>query len=78
MTKRKETVDLHREKPNKGKAPTAERGPSSSGLLARQTETLVGQEEAYERSAQQAALLLDQGFHLGGVIHSSRDEWHDR
>jgi hypothetical protein len=22
--------------------------------------------------------LLDQGFHMGGAIRSSRDEWHER
>ena len=25
-----------------------------------------------------ALALLDQGFHLGGRIESTRDEWHDR
>jgi hypothetical protein len=41
-------------------------------------ETLVGEEEAYERAERQAKMLLDQGFHLGGVIRASRDEWHKR
>jgi hypothetical protein len=46
--------------------------------LAEQIEILVGEEEAYERAERQAAALLDQGFHLGGVIRVSRDEWHER
>jgi hypothetical protein len=25
-----------------------------------------------------ALRLLDKGFHLGGMIRSNRDEWHDR
>ena len=25
-----------------------------------------------------ASVLFNQGFHLGGVIHSNRDEWHER
>jgi hypothetical protein len=47
-------------------------------LLAEQIEILIGEEEAYERAHRQAVTLLDQGFHLGGVIRSSRDEWHER
>jgi hypothetical protein len=39
---------------------------------------VFGEEEAYERARSQAALLLDQGFHLGGVIRTNRDEWHER
>ena len=38
----------------------------------------TGEREAYERAERQAMLLLDQSFHLGGVIRSTRDEWHDR
>ena len=37
-----------------------------------------GQEEAYEGAERQAIALLDQGFRLGGVIHATRDEWHER
>ena len=51
---------------------------SISGLLARQIEILVGEEEAYERAESQAMLLLDQAFHLGGTIRVSRDELHER
>jgi hypothetical protein len=39
---------------------------------------VFGEEEAYERAQRQAALLLDRGFHLGGMIRSTRDEWHER
>jgi hypothetical protein len=39
---------------------------------------VFGEEEAYQRSQRQAALLLDRGFHLGGVIRSTRDELHER
>jgi len=38
----------------------------------------VGEEEAFERARQQAMTLLDQGFHLGGVIRVRRDELHER
>ena len=50
---------------------------SISGLLAAQIETLVGDDDAYEIARRRALALLDQGFHLGGRIESTRDEWHD-
>jgi len=57
----------------------AEPRPTSiSGLLAQEIESLVGEEEAYERAERQALALLDKGFHLGGVIRATRDELHER
>jgi GrpB-like predicted nucleotidyltransferase (UPF0157 family) len=56
----------------------ARRSTSISGLVANQIEILVGEEEAYERAERQAMSLLEQGFHLGGVIRASRDELHER
>jgi hypothetical protein len=78
MTKQNITVSLPRQTIRKAKILAARRGSSISGLLAEQIEILVGEEEAYERAERQAAALLDQGFHLGGVIRVSRDEWHER
>ena len=57
----------------------AARGSTSiEDLLARQIEILARQEEAYERAELQAAILLDQGFHLGGKIRAKRNEFHKR
>jgi hypothetical protein len=78
MTKQNVTISLTRETVRKAKILAARRETSISGLLATQIEALVGEEEAYERAERQAAALLDQGFHLGGVIRSTRDEWHER
>ena len=78
IAKQNLTVSLPRQTIRKAKILAARRGSSISGLLAEQIEILVGAEEAYERAERQAALLLDQGFHLGGVIRSTRDEWHER
>ena len=78
MTKQNITVSLPPQTIRKAKVLAARRGSSISGLLAEQIEILVGEEEAYERAERQAAALLDQGFHLGGVIRVSRDEWHER
>ncbi len=78
MIKQNVTVSLTRQTLRKAKILAARRGSSISGLLAEQIEVLVGEEEAYERAERQAMALLDQGFHLGGVIRASRDEWHER
>jgi hypothetical protein len=72
------TVSLDRQTIRMAKILAARRSTSISGLLARQIEILVGEEEAYERAARQAMSLLDQGFHLGGGIRVSRDELRER
>lgn len=72
------TISLDRQTIRKAKIVAARRDTSISGLLARQIEILVGEEEAYERAERQAVALLDQGFHLGGVIRAKREELHER
>lgn len=72
------TVSLDRQTLRKAKILAAKRGTSISGLLARQIEDLVGEEDAYERAMRQALALLEKGFRLGGVIQASRDELHER
>lgn len=72
------TISLDREAIRKAKIVAARRSTSISGLLARQIEILIGEEEAYERAERQAMTLLDQGFHLGGARPASRDELHER
>jgi len=72
------TVSLDRKTIRMAKIVAAKRSTSISGLLARQIEILVGEEEAYERAERRALSLLDEGFHLGGVIRANRDELHGR
>ncbi len=72
------TISVSTETVRKAKILAARRSTSISGLLAEQIEILVGSEEAYERSARSALALLEEGFHLGGVITASRDELHER
>ena len=78
MPKQNLTVSLPQQTIRKAKILAARRGSSISGLLAEQIEILVGEDEAYERAQRQAMALLDHGFHLGGVILATRDEWHER
>jgi hypothetical protein len=72
------TISLSPETIRKAKVLAARRSTSISGLLAEQIESLVGAEQAYERSERAALALLQKGFHLGGVITASRDELHER
>ena len=77
MTKRNITLSLSRQTIRKAKvlAPVVAIYKRTSG---RKIEILVGEEEAYERAQRQANALLDQGFHLGGMIRALRHDWHER
>ena len=77
-TKQNITVRLDRRTLRKAKVLAARRNTSISGLLAEQIETLVGEDDAYEQAQRRALSLFDRGFHLGGTIESTRDEWHER
>jgi hypothetical protein len=78
MSKQNLTLSLSPQTIRKAKILAARQGLSISGLLSQQIEKLVGEDEAYERAARQASALMDRGFHLGGVIRSTRDESHER
>jgi hypothetical protein len=72
------TISLNVETIRKAKVLAARRATSISGLLADEIEKLVGLEDEYDRSKRAALALLENGFHLGGVITASRDELHER
>jgi len=72
------TVSLAPSTIRKAKILAAKRGSSISSLVAEQIEILIGEDEAYQHAQRQANALLDHGFHLGGAITSTRDEWHER
>lgn len=72
------TVRLNRQTLRRAKILAAKRHTSISGLLAAQIEALVGEDDAYEQAQRRAIALLDQGFHLGGHIEATRDQWHER
>lgn len=72
------TISLSRDVLRKARILAARRETSISGLLAQEMESLVENEEAYDRAARQALALMDKGFHLGGVIRARRDELHER
>jgi hypothetical protein len=70
------TIRLDRQTIRKARILAVRRGTSISGLLARQIEILVGEEESYEQAERRAVDLLDKGFHLGGAKPASREELH--
>jgi hypothetical protein len=72
------TISLSRQVLKKAKILAARRETSISGLIAKEIEFLVGDQEAYERAERQALALLDKGFHLGGEIRVGRNELHER
>jgi hypothetical protein len=72
------TIRLDRRTLRRAKVLAAKRNTSISGLLAQQIESLVGEDDAYELVQRRALALLDRGFHLGGHIEATRDEWHER
>ena len=72
------TISISRDTVRRAKILAARRSTSISGLLAEQIEFLVGAEEAYERAERSALALLNEGFHLSGMIPATRDELHER
>lgn len=72
------TIKLDRRTLKKAKVLAARRDTSISGLLAEQIEALVREDEVYERAQRQALDLMEPGFHMGGRITATRDEWHER
>ena len=72
------TISLTRQMLKKAEVLAARRGTSLSGLLAEQIESLVGEEEAYERAQREALAILEKGFRMGGRITAKRDELHGR
>ncbi len=72
------TISLSRQLLKKAKILAARHETSISGLLAKEIEFLVGDEEAYNRAERQARAILDKGFHMGGIIRAGRDELHER
>jgi post-segregation antitoxin (ccd killing protein) len=72
------TVSLSVQTIRKARILAVKRSTSISGLLAEQIEALVGAEDSWEAARRSALSLMEQGFHLGGVVKATRDELHAR
>jgi hypothetical protein len=42
------------------------------------TKQSTGEDDTYQEAQRRALALLETGFHSGGRIESTRDEWHER
>jgi hypothetical protein len=72
------TISLDQATIRKAKVIAAQRGTSVSRLVTEVIERLAGDEDAYQAAMREALETLDHGFDLGGTIHATRDELHDR
>lgn len=72
------TLRLDKELIRKAKVLAAQQGTSVSGLLKRYLEQLLNEVEAYETTRQHALTLLERGFHFGGEIPCTREQWYER
>ena len=72
------TVQLDREVVRRAKILAAQRGTSVSGLVASSIARMVDEEEGYEVAQRRALAFLEKGFRLGGRVHATREELHER
>jgi len=72
------TLSLDRQLLKKAMIVANRRGMTLRGFLGKQIELLTAHEEGYERAKLDALALLERGFHMGGIIRGSRDQWHER
>lgn len=72
------TLSIEKELLKKAKVLAAQKDTSISNLLSEELERLVSNADKYEHHKEKAIALLNQGFHFGGFIKSSRDELHER
>ncbi|MDQ2745202.1 MAG: hypothetical protein M3Z66_23300 [Chloroflexota bacterium] len=78
LEKRNLTIQLDAEIIRKARVLAVDRLMSLSGLVARELERLVSDEDRYRSACRQGLAELETGFHLGGGVLPSRDELHER
>jgi hypothetical protein len=71
------TISLSRQVSKKAAILAAKRDTWISGLLSQAVESMVVDDEAYERAKGRELALLEKGFHLGGLI-ARRKDLHER
>ena len=72
------TVSLDKDLIRKAKVIAAQRETSLSRMLGDELARAVAEAERYDQARTKALADLAAGFHLGGAIRVSREEWHDR
>jgi hypothetical protein len=72
------TLSLEKDLIKKGKIIASKKETSLSRLLSDFLKQIINEEERYEVARRKAIDILNKGYHLGGKIHYSRDELHER
>jgi predicted transcriptional regulator len=72
------TVSLDADTIRKAKILAAGRNTSVTKLLTGYVEEMIAEEERYDAAKRAALSNLDKGFHLGGEIRTTREDWHER
>ena len=72
------TLSIEKDLLKKGKVIAARKETSLSKMLSEELEKMIKEAEHYEICKRKALADLKEGFHLGGVIPSSREELHER
>lgn len=72
------TLSLDKSLIEKAKVISAKRNTSISKMIGEELQRMVESTEKYEAAKKRALSDLQAGYHLGGVITSSREELHER
>ena len=72
------TVRLDEKTVRRAKLVAARRGTSVSRLLAEQIRELAVRDESFAAAQRTALAALARGYHMGGTIKATREDWHDR
>ena len=72
------TLSIDRELIQFARVLAAQRQTSVSRMLSDELQKLIEDSKNYERAKRQALDYITKGFHLGGKITVSREEFHER
>ena len=72
------TISLDRELIMKARVISARRRTSVSRMLGDELRRIIEGDEQYHSAKQKALSDLRKGFHMGGIITTSRDDLHER
>jgi hypothetical protein len=78
MPKQNITLSLETDLIRKARQIATLKSTSISKLLSDELERLLQGHKQYERAKRSALATLKKGFHMGGMISSTRDHLHDR
>lgn len=72
------TLSIEKDLLQKGKIIAAQKDTSISKMLGDILKEMTEKEHEYEAAKRKALQHLKKGFHLGGSVHWSREELHER